>query len=254
MTTFLGIGSRPTPVLFEEHAESAFGRPEVFFGIERPEYLVLGDLGVEGVGQAGEGVGTADLVIERSALGCGHGWEALTPPVSSTGAGGLKPHACPPSVDAVGIGGRRGAPTSVVHTSDLRRHPRFVVHDSARRVPLDASGARTGGGMTRRSQRQVRDVTVLRGEPRLLRPAHESPESITPELTEKPDVADESRPAAGLWGRRRVLLLNATTSRSPRSPCAGRSSSSCVNVPTWSTPRPRAWLCIPRRERSRSRR
>ena len=64
--------------------------------------------------------------------------------------------------------------------------------------------------MTRRSQRQVRDVTVLRGEPRSLRPAHESPVSTTPEPTEKPDVADESRPAAGLWGRRRVLLLNAT--------------------------------------------
>ncbi len=68
--------------------------------------------------------------------------------------------------------------------------------------------------MTRRSQRQVRDVTVLRGE-RSLRRAHESPVSTNPELTEKPDAADESRPsaglpAAGLWGRRRVLLLNAT--------------------------------------------
>ncbi len=64
--------------------------------------------------------------------------------------------------------------------------------------------------MTRRSQRQVRDVTMLRGEPRSLRPAHESPESAGQEPVENPDVADESRPGAGLWGRRRVLLLNAT--------------------------------------------
>ncbi len=34
--------------------------------------------------------------------------------------------------------------------------------------------------------------------------------STAPEVTQKPDVADASRPAAGPWGRRRVLLLNAT--------------------------------------------
>ncbi|MGC4932518.1 HNH endonuclease [Gordonia sp. DT30] len=63
--------------------------------------------------------------------------------------------------------------------------------------------------MTRKDQRHVRDVSVVHGEARSARAVHRGTERKAASAGQV-EVADGGHRAAGLWGRRPVLLLNAT--------------------------------------------
>jgi hypothetical protein len=64
MAALVGVGSRATPVLLEEHAQSFLGAREVVQGIHLTQYLVLGDLRIKAGHDRIEGLGTADSVVE----------------------------------------------------------------------------------------------------------------------------------------------------------------------------------------------
>ena len=58
------IGVRSAPVLLEEHPHPAFGRTQIFLGIEGPDDVVLGDFLVEARGELAERLRSAHRLIE----------------------------------------------------------------------------------------------------------------------------------------------------------------------------------------------